>query len=133
MNEIKLMGRIVTDVKKRNEKAPCEFKVETRDEWRGEKVEGKNNNQYHPVAVWGEKGNWAIKNLKRNDIVEIVGILQHKKVEFQATDKDKNFLSNKDGSPVMVSTSVSEIKVKIVRRLGSADRPQNDPSSEPQV
>lgn len=128
MNEIRLMGRIVTEVKKRNEKAPCEFKVETRDEWRGERIEGKNNNQYHPVAVWGEKGSWAMKNLKRNDLVEVVGILQHKKVEFQAVDKDKNVLTNKDGTPVMITSTVSEIKVKHIKRLGTADKPAGERS-----
>lgn len=73
MNQVILEGRIVSELKKKSEKAPCEFRVETRDEWRGEKVEGKNNNQYHAVVVWGEKGNWVHQNLKRNDLVRLEG------------------------------------------------------------
>lgn len=116
MNKVLLKGRIVTDLKSKGEGSPCEFSVMTRDEWKGDRVEGKNNNEFHICVVWGTKGDWAKSNLVKGDIVFIEGFLKHTKLNY--TIKDDNGKPIKvDGKDLVGSSIKTEIKVKNIEKI----------------
>lgn len=116
MNKVILMGKIVKDPMVRSKGAPCEITVMTRDEWKGERIEGKNNSEFHSVIIWGSKGDWAKDNLVKGDIVLIEGFLKHNKLEYKLKDKAGKAVIV-DGEPVSIKVTRSEIKAKSIKKI----------------
>jgi single-stranded DNA-binding protein len=132
MNKVLLVGKVVSEPRKKNEKAPCEFRLETLEEWKGERPEDANTKEYHPLAVWGGKGEYCLKNVKKGDLVEIEGVLKHGSFSYDVKDEDGNVVMVK-GAPLKVSRPTTEIKVvslRIVRRATPREGVQSSQESE---
>lgn len=115
MNKVILVGKVVTEPKKKNEKAPCEFRVETIEEWRGEKSENAaDSKEYHPIAVWGSKGDYCLNQVKKGDLVAVEGVLKHSSFSYDLKDKNGQVVIV-DGEAVKVSRPTTEIKVISIR------------------
>jgi single-stranded DNA-binding protein len=116
MNKVLIKGRIVNDPVIKSAGAPCEFKVMTRDDWKGDHVEGKNNNEFHKCVVWSTKGEWASKNLVKGDTVFIEGFLKHSKITIKIKDENGDAVVI-NGKPLTVPSIRSEIKVKNIDKI----------------
>ena len=116
MNKVFLHGKIVNDPLIRSKGAPCEITVLTRDEWKGEKIEGKNNSEFHNVVIWGNKGDWVFENLKKGDSVLIEGFLKHNKVQYPLKN-DKGEIVKIDNKEIIIKKINTEIKVKTIKKV----------------
>jgi single-stranded DNA-binding protein len=110
MNKVILHGKIVSDIIKKNDKAPAEFRLETVSEWRGEQIEGHNNNEFHDIVIWGDKGLFVHKAYRKGDSVVIEGMLKYKRKMINIRSSDGSDVIV-DGKPLIISKNDVEIKV----------------------
>jgi single-stranded DNA-binding protein len=110
MNKVILHGKIVTDIIKKNDKAPAEFRLETVSEWRGEQIEGHSNNEFHDIVVWGDKGLFVHKAFRKGDYVLLEGMIKYKKKMINIRSNDGLDVIV-DGKPLVITKSDVEIKV----------------------
>lgn len=120
MNKVILVGKIVSNIIKKSEKSPAEFRVETTSEWRGEKVEGKSNLHYHNCVSWGDNGTFHHKAYRKDDIVVIEGMLVHNKITIQLKDNQGNPVLV-DGEPYFIKKVETEVKILSMNMVPSSD------------
>ena len=114
MNRVILYGRVVSEPQRRSPNSPCEFRLETIDEWKGERQDGKMNKEYHTIAAWTKLGDRCMDSLKKGDLILVEGFLKHNRVE--------KILKDQNGSDVIVNGSpykevkvYTEIKAKTIK------------------
>lgn len=111
MNKVILYGKIISDIIKKNDKAPAEFRLETVNEWRGEPVDGQSHNsEFHDIIIWGDKGIFVHASYRKGDYVLIEGVLKYRKKNIHIKDSQNRDVIV-DGQPLVVTKSDVEIKV----------------------
>ena len=116
MNKVILSGIVKNDPYVKNTGAPCELIIETRDQWKGDSVKGKNNIERHSTVAWGSKGDWIKENIVKGDSVVVEGFLKHKILSQKLKDKNGNDIMI-DGEPIIIKKKITEIKIKSIEKI----------------
>lgn len=118
MNRVFLYGKVVSEPTKKGESAPCEFRLETIDEWKGERQDGQVNREYHSVAAWAKLGEKCMRDLKKGDLIIVEGFIKYNKVEKVLMDSlGKEVLV--DGKAYLDKKVYTEIKAKSIKGISS--------------
>lgn len=102
MNVCYFNGEVVSDPKRKNEKAPLEFRL---------KLWENNQKTYVSIVAWGKVAEiMESKHLKKGNTVNVVASVNSEKKKYPVKDENGNEVASASGETLTVSKELVEFK-----------------------